>query len=131
MGKKKHVRSKPTDEPEVDFETALAKLEQVVADLEQGRLGLSESLARYEEGVRHLKWCYQLLEDAEKKIALLRGVDANGNVVTEPFDEADMESLIDKSEARSRRRSKPPRPVSPAPTNPPEADDVDLSGGLF
>ena len=42
-------------------------------------LGLGESLACYEEGVKLLKLCYNLLEQAERKIELLSGVDAEGN----------------------------------------------------
>ena len=49
----------------VSFEEALAKLEEIVRELEDGQLGLSESLARYEEGVRHLERCQQLIPISE------------------------------------------------------------------
>ena len=111
--------------------TAITALEQVVSDLEQGQLGLGESLARYEQGVKHLKQCYQLLENAEKKIAYLRGVDADGNPVTEPYEDEGGDSLIDKSEARGRRRSKTPTQQDAAPANQEGEADVDLQGGLF
>ena len=52
--------SSATEPP--SFEQALASLEQIVHDLEEGRLGLAESLARYEEGVKLLKQCHGLLE---------------------------------------------------------------------
>ena len=48
-----------------------SELEKIVAELESGKLGLSDALARYEEGVKHLKGCQQLLEMAERKIELL------------------------------------------------------------
>ena len=73
---------------ERSFEQALAALEQVVRDLEDGRLGLAESLARYEEGVKLLKNCYAQLEQAERRIELLTGVDAAGNAIVAPFDDA-------------------------------------------
>ena len=36
---------------DIRFEDALAELEQVVRDLEDGQIGLEESLSRYERGV--------------------------------------------------------------------------------
>jgi exodeoxyribonuclease VII small subunit len=62
-------------------------------------------LARYEQGVGHLKGCQQLLEHAERKIELLSGVDADGNPITQPFDEAEVESLEAKAASRSQRRT--------------------------
>ena len=47
-------------------------------DLEEGRLGLAESLGRYEEGIKLLKQCYTQLEQAERRIELLTGFDAGG-----------------------------------------------------
>jgi exodeoxyribonuclease VII small subunit len=101
------------------FEASLAELEAVVHDLEEGQLGLAEALARYEQGVKHLKHCYQLLEAAERKIELLTGVADNGTPGTEPFDETS-ESL---GESAGRRR-RPKRAQPPAETG--EADrDID------
>ena len=82
------------------FEHSLSELEAIVHDLEEGHLGLAESLARYEQGVKHLKHCYQILEAAERKIELLTGVAEDGSALTAPFDESD-ESL---SESAGRRR---------------------------
>ena len=42
--------SEPTPD-DIRFEDALAELEQVVHDLEDGQIGLEDSLARYERGV--------------------------------------------------------------------------------
>ena len=64
------------------FEESLGELEKIVAELESGKLGLVGCAARYEEGVKHLKGCQQLLELAERKIELLSGVDADGNPIT-------------------------------------------------
>src|SRR5580698_2121845 len=51
-----------------DFETALARMEAIVFELEEGRIGLAEALARYEEGVGLLRQCFALLETAERRI---------------------------------------------------------------
>ncbi|MHC4608677.1 MAG: exodeoxyribonuclease VII small subunit [Planctomycetota bacterium] len=53
------------------FEDHLAKVEEVVRALEEGSLGLDESMEKYEEGVAALKNCYRLLEQAEIKIRML------------------------------------------------------------
>ena len=60
-------------ENQPSFEQALSSLETIVHDLEAGRLSLADSLARYEEGIKLLKQCYAQLEQAERKIELLRG----------------------------------------------------------
>src|ERR1044072_6177846 len=72
---------------EFPFERSLAELETIVHDLEDGQLGLSEALTRYESGVKHLKHCYQFLQQAERKIELLTGVAENGAPLTQPFEE--------------------------------------------
>jgi len=70
----------------LSFEKALERLETVVRELESDETGLDQSLAHYEEGVRLLKRCREILDSAEQKIRLLSGVDADGNPITQPFD---------------------------------------------
>ena len=73
-------------EPELSFEQALGQLERIVASLERGEPELTSALANYEEGVRLLKRCYGLLDQAEQSVALLTGVDTAGNPLSAPFD---------------------------------------------
>lgn len=120
------MASKKTTKDPISFEEALEKLEQVVRQLEDGQLGLSESLARYEEGVRHLKHCHDALASAERKIELLTSVDARGNAETEPLDNEESAGER-KNRARSRRR---PEPSSSEPEDD-AAGDVDTQRGLF
>jgi exodeoxyribonuclease VII small subunit len=89
------------------FEDALAALEAIVHDLEDGQLGLAESLARYEQGVGHLKHCHQLLAAAEQKIELLTGVNEDGTPRTQPWEEPGPAA---EDAAGRRRRGKTPRP---------------------
>lgn len=110
--------------PQPTFEQALAELEQAVHDLEEGRIGLAESLARYEQGVRLLKLCHGMLESAERRIEVLLGVDAEGNPVTAPFDDQPTHDAAAPAKPRVRRRAAEPRP----PTSPAEDQDV---GSLF
>lgn len=106
-------KKKPTSESEAPvFEESLVELEAIVAELESGKLGLSDALARYEQGVKHLKSCHHLLERVERKIELLSGMDAEGNPITEPFDEGEHASLEEKAAARGRRRTSDTTPAS-------------------
>jgi exodeoxyribonuclease VII small subunit len=67
------------------FEEQLARLEKIVEELEGGNLTLDDSLARYEEGVKALKKCYEVLREAEKRVeVLLKSED--GALKTEPFE---------------------------------------------
>jgi exodeoxyribonuclease VII small subunit len=102
MAKKKPT---PRDECANTFEESLEELEKIVADLESGKLGLADALDRYEQGVKHLKGCQQLLDLAERKIELLSGVDADGNPITKPFEEAEDISLEEKAITRGQRRT--------------------------
>ncbi|MBC7852972.1 MAG: exodeoxyribonuclease VII small subunit [Pirellulaceae bacterium] len=93
------------------FEAALASLEAIVHDLEDGDLGLAEALSRYEQGIKHLRHCYDLLEQAERKIELLTGIDAEGRAKTVPFadDEAPIEEPPEKEPALKPHPRRKPR----------------------
>jgi exodeoxyribonuclease VII small subunit len=67
------------------FEAALAQLEEVVRALEDGQIGLEESLSRYEIGVGLIKRCQAQLRQAEQRIQLLTGVDENGQPSLQVF----------------------------------------------
>jgi len=61
---------------EMGFEEALTKLEEVVAQLEQGEtLTLDESLQTFEEGVRLTRLCREKLDAAELRVQQLIEVD--------------------------------------------------------
>lgn len=55
------------DEP-ATFEEALARLDQVVARLEGGEVGLEEAVTLFEEGQRHLRACRERLAVAQRRI---------------------------------------------------------------
>jgi exodeoxyribonuclease VII small subunit len=71
--------------PVANFESQLARLEQIVADLETGDLGLEEALGRFEAGVGLLRQCQATLTAAERQIELLTGIQPDGTIRTEPF----------------------------------------------
>jgi exodeoxyribonuclease VII small subunit len=90
------------------FEQALAELERIVHDLEEGTIGLEESLGRYEQGVALLKRCYGQLREAEQRILLVTGVDEEGQAALQPFQPGGA------PEPPRRTRKKPEEPRSTA-----------------
>jgi exodeoxyribonuclease VII small subunit len=109
------------------FEDALERLEEIVHRLEEGQIGLAEALGQYEQGVKLLRQCYELLENAERRIEVLSRVTAEGEEVTQAWDDAAV-SLEEKAQTRSRRRSAKPT-VSPTPE--PSGDPEESGGRLF
>jgi len=55
------------------FEKSLAALEDVVARLESGDVGLEEAVALFEQGRVHLTRCRERLEQAQRRIEELTG----------------------------------------------------------
>lgn len=95
---------RPTAAAPPSFEEALARLEQIVHDLEEGELGLTDALAQYEAGVKLLRQCYDALQTAERRIELLTGVDAEGRPITQPFDDTASFAAEQPTPTRPRRR---------------------------
>jgi len=55
----------------VDFEQALAELEELVGRMEQGDLSLEQSLKDFERGIHLTRSCQQALKEAEQKVQIL------------------------------------------------------------
>jgi exodeoxyribonuclease VII small subunit len=56
---------------QMTFESAMARLEEIVALLEGGSCSLDESLKLFEEGTRLTAFCNDSLKNAEQKIVQL------------------------------------------------------------
>ena len=67
----------------LNFEEALAKLEEVVNKLEKDQLSLDESLKIFEEGISLYRVCSKELIEVEKKINTI--VEENGEFKKIPF----------------------------------------------
>jgi exodeoxyribonuclease VII small subunit len=52
----------------MNFEQALARLEDIVKKLESGNVSLDESIEIYQEGITLSKQCSGMLEEAEGKV---------------------------------------------------------------
>ena len=76
--------AKKTQIPPKTFEEALAELEQILAEIEGGELGLEESLVKYERGNFLIHHCRGVLNTAEKQIELL-GKSADGGLTVTPL----------------------------------------------
>ena len=73
------------EKKEVEFETALKRLENIVENLENGELSLEAALKQYEEGVRMADLCSKRLTEAEKKVEVLMKT-SGGKLKAVPFE---------------------------------------------
>lgn len=71
-------KKKPT------FEESLARLEEIVGEMEQGELALNDLVMKYSEGITLANQCSQSLQRAEKAMDLLVQ-DRDGEAVTTPL----------------------------------------------
>ncbi|MFH2133798.1 MAG: exodeoxyribonuclease VII small subunit [Pseudomonadota bacterium] len=58
-------------EKKPSFETAMADLEQLVTDMESGKLSLEDSLAAYKRGAELMSYCRTRLEEAQQQVRVL------------------------------------------------------------
>ena len=88
-----------TDKPlkKETFEIYLKQVEETVKSLEGGKLGLEESIEKYETGIKSLRQCYSILEQAEKKIQLLVK-EKDGSLTAKDFDPPAEEKAARKKE---------------------------------
>lgn len=68
----------------IKFEEAISKLEETVRLLESGNLALDESIEKYEDALKYVRICNEMLEKAEQKVKILtQSVD--GTISDRPF----------------------------------------------
>ncbi|MFM8952227.1 MAG: exodeoxyribonuclease VII small subunit [Planctomycetaceae bacterium] len=80
-----HDADPPACEPQaVSFEAGLAQLGEIVARLESGSLGLSDSITAYERGVTILKRLHEELAAVEQRVSVLVRIDEDGRPILEP-----------------------------------------------
>lgn len=53
------------------FEAALAEIERIVAEMEEGQLSLEHSLAAYKRGAELLHYCQAQLQNAQQQVKIL------------------------------------------------------------
>jgi exodeoxyribonuclease VII small subunit len=89
---------------ELNFETAMDRLEKIVEQMESGQLPLEDLIVRYEEGMNLVKVCQERLASAEQKIEIIARNNA-GKAVVKDF------------EASVETRSEPKPPTEPKHQN--------------
>ncbi|WP_210399612.1 exodeoxyribonuclease VII small subunit [Isosphaera pallida] len=81
--------SRSASEAHPGFEVALERLEETVRLLESSTLSLDEALHRHAEGIQLVAHCLNLLDQAERRVHLLAGLDEQGQPRLEPFASGD------------------------------------------
>ena len=86
-----------TDKPvkKETFETYMTQVQETVSALEGGKLGLEQSIEKYETGIKALRQCYSILDQAEKKIQLLVK-EKDGSLSAKDFEPAGEEKAAKK-----------------------------------
>ena len=70
----------------LSFEEAMKRLDKINEALASDGVKLEDALALYEEGVALVRICSSKLEDAERKIKMLK-MDTTGEIVETSFEE--------------------------------------------
>lgn len=73
-----------SEKKEPSFEEALARLEAVVKELEDGRLSLEKTLELFAEGISLSRICSAHLASAEQRVAVLIERE-NGEMILQDF----------------------------------------------
>lgn len=81
---------KEIDFTKITFEDALAQLENIVRELEAGKIKLDDAVEAYEKATALKKFCEQKLQAAQLKIEKIN-VSDNGIINTVPLDKIEEE----------------------------------------
>ena len=73
----------PADISAMNFEEALAELEQIVRRLEGGQVKLDEAILFYERGALLKRHCERKLNEAQQRVDRIV-IGGNGVITTEP-----------------------------------------------
>jgi exodeoxyribonuclease VII small subunit len=76
---------KEIDFKKISFEEALIQLENIVRELEGGKIKLDDAVEAYEKATSLKKFCEQKLKDAQLKIEKIN-ISQDGTISTEPLD---------------------------------------------
>ena len=68
---------------ERNYEEAVARLEEIVGQLEEGNLPLEASLTLFEEGIGLAKYCSEKLDAAEGRLQILLGLNEEGPKISD------------------------------------------------
>lgn len=66
----------PSGDGPAEFEASLEALEALVARMENGELGLEQSLAEFQRGMELVQRCQHALDDAQRRVEALTQEDS-------------------------------------------------------
>lgn len=72
----KVIKSNVEDGATMNFEQALADLEQIIEEIENDEVKLEVAMEKYQKGVQLVKYCQERLAEVELKIKIL-DIDSN------------------------------------------------------
>lgn len=84
-------QKKGQQKEEMTFEQAYTQLESIAKAIEQGKIGLQDSIVEYEKGIKLLRYCRAVLAEAELKIQKLQVAD-DGTLTPGPMPPPDDEA---------------------------------------
>ena len=67
------------------FEATSDRLDQLVAQMENGQLPLDKMLAAFEEGRALVAFCSEKLNEIQRRVELIKQKEENGSIVRESF----------------------------------------------
>ena len=76
-----------TGQPQThSFEDAVGELENIIAQMEEGKMTLESTLKHYKRGTELLKFCQHQLANAQQQVSILEGD------ILKPLSESQIES---------------------------------------
>jgi exodeoxyribonuclease VII small subunit len=100
MARKPGKRYSDEEIQALSYEQGYDHLQEIVQQIEQGQVGLQESVARYEDAMKLIAHCRKILKQAEQKVLLLQQGN-QGQVSLEPF-QVPAEGDAQKADSRSQ-----------------------------
>lgn len=75
-----------SDPASLKYEDAIAALEKIISNIEEGTIGLEDSIAAYRHGTALIKRCRDILDHAEQEIEMLQS-EENGSTIAPSGDD--------------------------------------------
>ncbi|MDR3332002.1 MAG: exodeoxyribonuclease VII small subunit [Synergistaceae bacterium] len=67
----------------MSFSGDMERLQEIVGEFESNDIGMEESLALFEEGVKLIKSCREYLDGAKRRVTMLSGDQETGSGIAD------------------------------------------------
>jgi exodeoxyribonuclease VII small subunit len=84
MARKPGKRYADEEIAQLTYEQGYDQLQEIVRQIEQGQVGIEESVARYQDAMKLIAHCRRILQHAEQKVLQLQQ-NSQGQATLEPF----------------------------------------------